>query len=630
MDIRKKILLGNKDILSRNLEDFYVDINLSRDNKEIIPYKYDNIFDLTKFYDQERNESRNFIIYGAIDSYSWNCDNLKITVYQSPSLSSQDYLCTTYSNHIINKYMPFMNIYSKLRGKYIINNIPITFSGCSVWLKIETLPPNDYIEYVVNQQLIFTTLTLNQTGKKIVEQLKYGLNEAVTDCDGNVTEINNDFDFFYNKHWIKKNLHIIDESTKWIGNENTKTCEMSNALFRGRNVGVYNTGNHTFGEVIEVYKINEQPTGKAEENIPSSLNYIAPFPSNGACPIPEEYTFNFHVVLTPTNDNTFTTAPINNVKTEVFPNDTLFREGEVISGANLNTSSYWNFEGFAINNKSITTTDETFKISIRENTVIRAIMSEITPYSIIYTKDFINCSGVFTPGINSVPIIDNLVPDRKKYYNGEPVSFSVLQRIEASTFPYRLTLFTINGIEQKIYPTQLGGQTFNFTMTEDKIMYFKYEQGTILIVKQKFMPKSPGGHPTFYNSIGPTVKFIGVNQTNDIIFDEKFGDQFKSAGCNAEFKRIECVPGDPIPDENGGYIVSTTGWTVNSIRKNGENLTFSIINNTLPNPPDNPNVGAIIMSPFPTQNLLDFNSSDETVVIEIIWQQDGNNGIEYD
>jgi hypothetical protein len=61
MDKRKKILLGNKDILSRTIQDFYIDINLSKDNREMLPYKYDNIFDITNFYNKERKECKDSV-----------------------------------------------------------------------------------------------------------------------------------------------------------------------------------------------------------------------------------------------------------------------------------------------------------------------------------------------------------------------------------------------------------------------------------------------------------------------------------------------------------------------------------------------------------------------------------------
>jgi len=284
MDERKKILLGSEDILSRTVEDFYIDINLSKDNKEIIPYKYDNIFDLTKFYDKQRNESRSFVIYGIIDSYMFDCDNIRIDVYQSQissaqTLSSEDYLCTAYSQHIVNNNMQFRNIYNKIRGKYTIDNIPTTFTGCSVYLKMRD--SNSGYEYTDSQQLIFTTLTISQTGEKIVEQLKYGLNEAVTDCDGNVAQINNDFDFFYNKHWVKKNLYFINLNTKWIGNPSDTTCIQG---FNGNTGAIENTGVLHYNTIIEVYEQNGAPTGNIQSN--SGTNEVPDIYDIFSCPLP--------------------------------------------------------------------------------------------------------------------------------------------------------------------------------------------------------------------------------------------------------------------------------------------------------------------------------------------------------
>ena len=119
MDERKKILLGSKDILSKDVQDFYVNINLSKNNREILPYKYDNVFDLTKFYNKERNECRNFVIYGAISSYICDCDDLKIYVYDGASQNS-NLLATVYSKDIVNSQMPFYNVYEKKKGKYEI------------------------------------------------------------------------------------------------------------------------------------------------------------------------------------------------------------------------------------------------------------------------------------------------------------------------------------------------------------------------------------------------------------------------------------------------------------------------------------------------------------------------------
>ena len=267
MDNIKNILLGNKDILSRSIKDLYIDINLSKNNKEIISQKFDNTFDLTKFYNQERNESRNFVVYGKLDSYSIDCNNLQIDVYQSPYLNPDSFLCTTYSSDVVNGNMPFSNIYNKLKGRYIIDNIPTSFTGYSIYLKINS--PVMSFNYVTEQQLIFTTLTLSNTGIKTVERLGYGINESVTDCDGNIIEINNDFDFFYNKHWVLKDIFIADTSTKWVGDPNDAICLKDDCG--------YNTGVAHYNSIIQVYTVNQQPTGNVGSNeIDDMGNYIVP------------------------------------------------------------------------------------------------------------------------------------------------------------------------------------------------------------------------------------------------------------------------------------------------------------------------------------------------------------------
>jgi len=294
MDERRRILLGNKDILSRKIKDFYLDINLSRDNKEIIPYKYDNVFDLTRFYDQERNQSRNFIIYGIIDSCSWDCDNLLIQVYQSPDLDTPNYLCSTVTKNVVNQAMPFKNIFNKLRGRYIIDNIPTTFTGCSVYLKVNV--PG--YTYITEQQLIFTTLTLSSTGEKVIEQLKYGIDEAITDCDGNVIPITNDFDFFYNKHWIKKDIFATDYRTIWVGNPEDFLCIQDQYG--------YNTGMAHYNSVIELYAINHYPTGNMQNNAPPYD--VADFENLGACPLPIP-TEQLTIIQSPSNGGTFIINP---------------------------------------------------------------------------------------------------------------------------------------------------------------------------------------------------------------------------------------------------------------------------------------------------------------------------------
>ena len=418
MDERKKILLGNKDILSRKIQDFYVNVNLSKDSREIIPYKYDNIFDLTKFYNKERNECRNFIIYGIVDSYACDCNNLTIKIYDKQG-SGATLLSTVQSQDVVSTQMPFRNIYGRFRGKYIIDNLPSNYTGYSVCLKLESSDftiHNQIQDNVFEQQIIFTTLTLSNSGEKVIEKLNYGLNEAVTDCDGNVFEVNNDFDFFYNKHWIKKNLSVSNLNRIWIGNEETKFCEtQQNPEFHGRNAyGIFNTGYFAYGETMEVYEINSSSTGNYEPNILISQHYISHTPSNGLCPTAETCSFGFERILLPADGNLQTTNlaewpadtlvdfyPLNPYTTEP-KYETLFLKGEYISGTNITTgtlyqiiSPSWNFSYFRLKNQ-ITFIGNSFDFYIQGNSIIQGYYKEVCPWSLNITSTLIRCSNETT------------------------------------------------------------------------------------------------------------------------------------------------------------------------------------------------------------------------------------------
>jgi len=432
MDERKKILLGNKDILSKSIEDLYISVNLSVDTKEIMPYKYDNVFDITKFYEKERNDSRNFVIYGQIDSYFVDCNDLKISVYQSLDFSPQNYLCTTYSNHIVNENMQFNNMYNKKRGKYIINNIPKTFTGCSVYLKIETQPSTIY--NILEQQLIFTTLTLNKSGERVVEQLKYGLNEAITDCDGNIFEINNDFDFFYNKHWIKKNLYFLDLTTEWIGDESSKSCEMKlNPIFHDRVInGTFNTGFFYYNRTMEVYRVNMSPTGNIENNIiGTTTHYIPKILSNGECQIPNIYTIKASVNFIPNDSNSIYTAPTENLEIVVSPDDfnyvgtTLadirhnarkYFQTENLTFETINNNINWEFKYFNVNGLHIT--QPIYNIIVSNSSIIEATFGEKCPWEINFTVNFVDNDGSIT-----VQQMQNIIvsPNKNKFTNNELV-----------------------------------------------------------------------------------------------------------------------------------------------------------------------------------------------------------------
>jgi hypothetical protein len=225
---RKKILIGNQDVKSRSLQDFYVNINLDRSVREFIPNTYENGFDLLKQYKKERNSCRNFRVYGIINSAFVDCDNLQLIVFKkypetinSLILSSPDYIKTINTTPLISKDWTSTNIFNKKKGKFL--------------LELDNYTKSDYVYIYINdmqgyqnifsQQLVFKYENLNSMYENQEIIIPYGTNEAYVDINGNIIEVNNDFDFFYNKHWVKKNITINKIRQKyWIGDESSAYC----------------------------------------------------------------------------------------------------------------------------------------------------------------------------------------------------------------------------------------------------------------------------------------------------------------------------------------------------------------------------------------------------------------------
>jgi hypothetical protein len=524
----------------------------------------------------------------------------------------------------------------KKRGRYMINDIsPINFTGSSLYFKIistDTAINQMISENTYEQQLVFTTLTINNAGERVVEQLNYGLSEAVTDCDGNSFEVNNDFDFFYNKHWIKNDIAILNLRKKWIGNEETKVCEkQQNIEYHGRIlIGVFNTGSYVYGETMELYEANLLPTGNVETNIPGTLHYIPKIPSLGACPVMGIFKLLFSVITLPADGNTIYTAPVAPYPFVVFinPLDTpngihTYIETESILVTGSSTSTLWEFSEFKLND--VHCDGNAFSFQISQNSHVKAIFKEVCLYSFAISSVFESCTGTF-----SVPPIINFeqTPLKVKYYEGESVVISTPDTISHNYFPaagdedLALIEFKINGIAQT-FTTVAGRATLTVSMTENKTVELKYAQGTRLTVKQLFM-SSIGGHPPFSDQ--PKAVFMSVTDTS-FAFDETYGDQIKSVGCGTEIFQILITAPTPLQIASGTQS-QTTGWAVSKVRINGNEVYpgATITNST---PTGAQNSSAIIGSLFPPLggiSLPGFNSSaflilNQDTTVEIIWSQ---------
>lgn len=202
MDEKKKILLGEKDIMSKDNEDLFINLNLSKTFSEIRNDKYENIFDVEAQFKKERNSSRDFRIYGIIDSTITDCDNLTLRIYKNATSGSGIVQLSGFIKNIHSSELAYggYNPYGKKRGKYLLELSGYT----NDYVYIKILSNNStYRDQIYSQQLIFRDADGNF--------IDYGTQTIDINDNGDAVEINNDFYFLYNKHWIKKDLAIEEE-----------------------------------------------------------------------------------------------------------------------------------------------------------------------------------------------------------------------------------------------------------------------------------------------------------------------------------------------------------------------------------------------------------------------------------
>jgi hypothetical protein len=115
MDDKKKIVLGSEDFLAKGIDDIYINVNLQQTFNQIKRDKYDNNFDLAQQFREERNASRDFRIYGIVDSTITDTNNMTIRIYKDSGLT-QIHSSVNTSSLVYEED----NVYDKTRGKYLI------------------------------------------------------------------------------------------------------------------------------------------------------------------------------------------------------------------------------------------------------------------------------------------------------------------------------------------------------------------------------------------------------------------------------------------------------------------------------------------------------------------------------
>jgi hypothetical protein len=200
MDDKKKIVLGSEDFLAKGNQDIFININLQQKFNIIKREKFDNNFDLAEQFRKERNASRSFRVYGIIDSPLIDCDNLTIKVYAEEGIIGGFQVLGNQIATITSQPIGFgdKNVFGKMRGKYILelNNYEVSDT---IWLEIQG-DGATYAKTIIEQSLVF-----RDSDGVFVE---YGTDTVDLGIDGGFEIIQNDFPFFYNKHWIKNNFQV--------------------------------------------------------------------------------------------------------------------------------------------------------------------------------------------------------------------------------------------------------------------------------------------------------------------------------------------------------------------------------------------------------------------------------------
>lgn len=213
-----KLLLGQKQYIGKENTDNFIDVDLSRTIETIKNDSINNIFDFQQQFILERNASLKFCIYGSVESRYGNCDNvaIKITVADTDNINNS---VPIYSPHIYtaitsattlttlskplsaNQNALTKNLYGAAKGSYFIlfeldKSVLDDKKNKSVYLKIFD-PLND-----LYGNFSIPIIYFNDED----EPIAFGTENADFTKTNEIFEINNNFPFFFDRHWVKLNL----------------------------------------------------------------------------------------------------------------------------------------------------------------------------------------------------------------------------------------------------------------------------------------------------------------------------------------------------------------------------------------------------------------------------------------
>lgn len=221
MNIKKQILLPRSSFALANDEDVFINLQLNKTFSDIKNEKINNVFNITEQYNKERQASLKFCIYGLVESRFGNTGNAILDVEESNGLTF--YLPKISSDSISDKKISIKtfeltlgsngmsrNLYGKTKSAYsflfeidkneLLAQDELIRSNGGVpktrTINFSIIDSEKNVFFIKNVPYLFYDLEGNL--------VNFGTQTSDIDEEGNTIELNNDFDFFYDRHWIRE------------------------------------------------------------------------------------------------------------------------------------------------------------------------------------------------------------------------------------------------------------------------------------------------------------------------------------------------------------------------------------------------------------------------------------------
>lgn len=220
MENKRQILLPKKSFALANDEDTYITLQLNRTISDIKNEKIDNVFNLNEQYNTERQNSLKFCIYGLVESIFIDTNDIILVQKESNGLTlhspkiSKDNISDNFIAIKTFELTPdsrmSRNLYGKKKSSYALlfeidkNELDAQDEEIR---KNGGIPKTRWIEFTTtnyNKKIFFTQnvpyLFYDSEGNRI----NFGSQTSDVDDEGNTIEIDNDFPFLYDRHWIRQ------------------------------------------------------------------------------------------------------------------------------------------------------------------------------------------------------------------------------------------------------------------------------------------------------------------------------------------------------------------------------------------------------------------------------------------